>query len=349
MPIIIDNNNTQKKKDFSGIKQKDYHAIKNLNIDDHKIKYFNLPGKIFPNRLEILNISCRLLCKVNNLPKYLTEIHINKSNITELPELPEGLQILKCCNSKLKCLSGLPNTIHTVNCENNEIETIDKLPENLITLNCMHNKLKTLPYIPKYITKIECTWNELEILPDIVHCTKLKELYCGYNNHTEIPKLPKKLTILRCRNAKLTSLPNIPKYLTEIYCMHNNISVLNDNNFENVKILNISSNPLNSIPDSIMCSKLKFYLDNFDTQHRNIVMDYMGTLLLNDTPIYNIIENNYKKVFNDIIRDEIRDEISAMNVKPFENRYVRYYIPSKIYHKWNPICQYFEYLDKTHT
>ena len=116
-----------------------------------------------------------------------------------------------------KEIMHIPQTLQYLDCGGCGIVKITKLPRTLEFLNCNYNKLKFLP--PLYFTKLKalfCDFNELIYIPMLPKSVEF--VSCSYNVLNELPcPLPESLETLSCANNQLTILPPIPPKLIGLY------------------------------------------------------------------------------------------------------------------------------------
>ena len=94
-----------------------------------------------------------------------------------------------------------------------------------MTLDLSNKGLTTLDGIDLTgVTQLYCGDNQLTSLPPLPKT--LKELYCCDNNLTRLPNLPETLKKLYCQNNQLTSLPPLPETLQQLYCEDNQLMSL---------------------------------------------------------------------------------------------------------------------------
>ena len=86
---------------------------------------------------------------------------------------------------------------------------------------------------------------------DLSRFTNLKELYCPYNNITNLDNLPYNLEILYCSSNNLTNLDNLPQSLKKLYCYYNELTNLN-NLPPNFKKFDCSNNSLIASSENIL-------------------------------------------------------------------------------------------------
>lgn len=86
--------------------------------------------------------------KNGNLVKNLVDmphvkyLHINRTQLTELPKLPSTLVVLNCDFNRLVKLPPLPSTLIGLSCSYNKLVKLPTLPPNLKGLKCSSNALE---------------------------------------------------------------------------------------------------------------------------------------------------------------------------------------------------------------
>ena len=179
--------------------------------------------------------------------KNLTEINLRDNCITELPE--------QVCQLNLKKLNVADNPLN-------------KLPEsfqnfiNLEDLDISFTNLEEIPFQILYLNNIKhlaVKNNAIENLPESwERCINIKYLDLSENPFCTLPESCSQLQILEEINLKsccLSEFPNVLLHLATLQTLNlgeNFISKL-PNNFQslNVKSLNIQSNLLSHLPDSL--------------------------------------------------------------------------------------------------
>lgn len=120
----------------------------------------------------------------------------------------QKITILDVREEEIKSLKGLENltSLETLICESNNIEKIGKTD------------------LPQSLKELYCGYNdltEIEALPD-----GLEILQCQVNKITKLPKLPSKLKMLNCRDNEISEMPELPNKLVELFCSNNMLTEL---------------------------------------------------------------------------------------------------------------------------
>lgn len=246
---------------FEKMKIKQYDKIANLLIEDNNLKYLRLPENRFPKNLWILNINCKNILYLPELPNQLLLFNCNGCNLKSLPELPDSIEHLNCINNKLTKLPKLPNSLIFLNCNRNMIEKIDHLPKNIEKLLCSNNKISEIKNIPLKLKTLICNNNILTTLPKIKK-SKLTNINCSYNKISILPELPKSLEVLNCNNCRLNRLPILPNNLIVLRC-NNNINIDKIKNItKKLKYLNCSNTNIYDFEKTILKCDLIYNHDH---------------------------------------------------------------------------------------
>jgi len=91
--------------------------------------------------------------------------------------------------------------------------------------------------------------------------SRLKELYCNYNQLTKLPELPQGLEVLGCQCNQLTELPSLPSSLKSLYCYDNQLIKLPPLP-PNLIILHCKKNQLTLLPPLPQCLEELYYYGN---------------------------------------------------------------------------------------
>jgi hypothetical protein len=272
---------------------KDYDWVLELEIDSQKIKNIkNLPKNI--KNLSLFN-------------NYIENIH---SNV-----LPESLETINLARNKIQTLQNIPKNVKELDVSHNLIRHCYLLTNiNLEELSIEANLLDSFPLFCNGIKKIDISQNKLKNLFSLVD--SIEELDISLNEVTYIPKLPENLKRLNafnnkienilCLNDKLeyidfsynkvTTLPFLPKTIEKADFSGNNIQYIStlyeDNNlFEGEYLIDLSNNPLDKIPESILKDK--------HVKHTKMIKD--ESLKLKIDSYENIKLNNYIEINMDKI------------------------------------------------
>ena len=213
-----------------------------VNIADSNFRALLI--KVYPscfNGSGQMDTTCRSITAEDSL-------YVNQDSIQDLSGVQyfKGLKLLDCENNLLKVLPTLPAKLKYLYCSNNQLTSLPVLPSQLLSLNCENNQLTALPSLPDSLTSILCAENKLQSLPTLPD--SLKTLVCAFNQLTTLPALPAKLTLLDCGNNQLTKLPLLPDSLQNLYCYTNQLTAL-PALAKNVYLLDCDSNRLTSLPD----------------------------------------------------------------------------------------------------
>lgn len=119
-------------------------------------------------------------------------------------------------------------------------------------LNLSHLELDELPEIPSCVENLYCDYNNLTELPDNLP-SSLKILWCNHNKLSRIPnKLPDSLEILWCHDNKITALPDrLPSSLKSLRCDSNKLVNLPNNLPSSLKYLYCYDNQITKLPDNL--------------------------------------------------------------------------------------------------
>ena len=74
-----------------------------------------------------LDISCKQLTKLENLPNGISELYCRYNQITKLENLPSSLSELDCYGNQITKLENLPNGLIYFSCDSNLIKFVDNL------------------------------------------------------------------------------------------------------------------------------------------------------------------------------------------------------------------------------
>ena len=137
--------------------------------------------------MHLLNISGRLVTKIENLPNSLKNFDCGYNKITKIENLPNSLLEFYCYNNEITKIENLPTSLEVFYFNGNKITKIENLPTSLEVFCCGHNQ----------ITKIEN-------LP-----TSLRKFWCGDNQITKIENLPNSLQEFDCSGNIVTMVDNL--------------------------------------------------------------------------------------------------------------------------------------------
>jgi len=123
---------------------------------------------------------------LNPFPDWIEELHIEMTNLGNIPRFPKNLKRLFIQHTNLQTLPSLPNDLMYLVCHNNRYLTrLPPFPPNLLHIACPCNKLMRLPSLPPDLHSLFCFDNLLEDLP-YIH-PRLRYLVCGSNPLVYMP------------------------------------------------------------------------------------------------------------------------------------------------------------------
>lgn len=206
-----------------------------LKLNAQKLEVIDFSPLTELNYINLYGIQCSEIDLSNHLK--LTQVYIGsttKSNLSTLnlngcsilEQLDcsstntltnlniEGCKALKTIKCNLNKLTSLNlngcKELETLDCASNQIEEIDFGGcSNLKMVSCADNKLRSINITDcKLLENLQCSKNLIEGVVDLSGCGSLVELFCAYNQITDL---------------KLNGCTG----LTQLYCIGNKISVLN--------------------------------------------------------------------------------------------------------------------------
>ncbi len=243
----------------------------------------------------------------------LQKIRCNENKITTLKPLSKCfvLKELYCDQNKIVSLDGLSNCtmLQNLSCSFNKITTIEPLRKcsELQILECSGNQISGIEYwfsckkihwlycflintsLSRYFPRFYGTVR-IKTLEPLSECTKLKELYCCFNQIATLEDLTNciNLEVLRCYCNQIVSLYGLSNCtnLRSLHCDNNKITTLEDltngnihtltidgnqitslepiTNFANLQILSFTRNQITSLAPLIYLQRLRliYYTDN---------------------------------------------------------------------------------------
>ncbi|SOV19082.1 leucine-rich repeat protein [Plasmodium gaboni] len=285
---------------MKNIKDEKYLKVyKDININNYEMHI---------QMINLSNLYMKLTYLNFEIFKYLKILDLSNNGIEDLTnlKLPKELKVLNLRNNKIFCIDFLHDKleIEMLLLDNNELKNINKvnLLKNLKILRCSHNKLSTIPLFQK------CSLKEIDIhnnfIKDITHIVLIKNkqsLICIniYNNKINFLNLDLYLihifpNLLILNNSSVERRQNSEKYFKNIYTLDvffdiynmyppytslqsleiNNLKIknilfdINNDNFYNLKFLNISNNYINNIHNIGPLDNLKTLILN-NNKHIN--------------------------------------------------------------------------------
>jgi Leucine-rich repeat (LRR) protein len=130
---------------------------------------------------------------------------------------------------------------------------LDSLPSNTKIINLFDKNLTYIPSLERFyqLKELWCSYNQITQLDNLPN--SLEKLYCSYNKITQLNNIPNTLQILDCSNNKIIQLYNLPLTLEILYCSNNQITQL-DNLPHSLEIVWCNNNQimrLNNLPHTL--------------------------------------------------------------------------------------------------
>lgn len=150
----------------------------------------------------------------------------------------------------------------------------------------------------------------------------IEHLSCGFNNLTEVPRLPKKLKILHCNRNKINIIENLPNTLILLNCSGNNIRKL-ENLPNKLEKLICSENKLTrlvDLPDSLRVLRCANNL--LKIIDMKVLDKWNGFINYDNNPLVKIIRENIG------------------SKKKYNKYYLKYKESAKIIEDWYLECKY---------
>jgi hypothetical protein len=139
-------------------------------------------------------------------------------------------------NKKLGWLRGYNIGLESIDLSNcTELYKLE-IPYNKLKELSLHNNTK--------LNLLECQHNELTSL-DLTSTERISEIDCSYNKLTSL-KVDKNPRILNCSNNNLTKLELSATFLQRFYCSNNQISKLTVEHPEQLRVVLLDSNKLDT-------------------------------------------------------------------------------------------------------
>ena len=199
---------------------------------------------LFSN-LTSLVLNGNQISNISQLPLFpnLTSLELNSNQIGDISKLPllTNLTSLKLSKNQISDISKLPLLINltSLNLDNNQISDISKLPllTNLTSLKLDNNQISDISKLSIFtnLTSLELAKNQINDITQLQTLSKITKLNLSSNKISNIKAIEtlKEIKTLDLRNNRLESFPK--KFL----------------NFQKVKYLYISNNPIFDFPSEI--------------------------------------------------------------------------------------------------
>jgi Leucine-rich repeat (LRR) protein len=257
------------------------NGLKELYCYDNPLG--GLPNPL-PSGLQKLNCVNNLFPTIPTLPNSMTQLIVNTSVISCLPNLPPSMTVfsstapltavvLPVCGTEIDipdpnfaaairlacptCITALPNrsllppaaNLASLNVGGKNISDLTGIRgfTSLQSLFCFDNRLVTLPTLPSSLKELSCFNNQLTSLnlP-----SGLTSLYCYDNPIANLPNpLPSGLQVLNCVRSLYTRLPTLPSTMTRLILSPAIITCLPNN----VAGMQVYNNALAAIPTPPVC------------------------------------------------------------------------------------------------
>ena len=266
------------RSDFGGINYSKARVAKDTTISFDDTKNTSQWWQIEP----ITKISLSRN-NISRIPKEIIEdshetlLHLDLSynQLTTLPDrlhYCRNLKYLNVSRNKLDSMVSIPNSVVVLHLSDNELKSLpDSLFQqheqaSLVELRANRNKLHSMPKCFKYLSLLQVLELKGNLLTSqcirfITSCVDLKEIDISHNRIEYLPDDIGALTRLRRLDARENRLQCLPSSLShiaelcELYCGMNKLTHLQDDfvweQLMKLKTLDISSNDINVLPDSI--------------------------------------------------------------------------------------------------
>lgn len=184
----------------------------------------------FPPNIVKADISGNCLVSIDDFPNSLVKLICNDNKLTNFQKINDNLKYIDMSDNVFKELPMFPESMQYIIAKNNDIDKIWWIPENLVVLDLDNNRIKELSY--------------------------------------SIIKFPKSLKCLDFSNNMINDLPDLPLGIEEVYLEGNRLEEVPFIPIT-VKVLDVSDNCLNQIPN--------------DLKKRNIKLKYSNNLISHDS------------------------------------------------------------------
>lgn len=186
-----------------------FQNLKNLDCGNALVA----PETVFPDSVEMLNLSNCGMTELPALPQNLKVLKCNANHLTELPPLPKDLKELYCSQNKLTAMPVIPEGVEILDVSMNPIKQADtaNLPSSLTLLRAYYCELQGVFEVDHLIhmETMELRNNQLTSIAGLQHLSRLEEL--DVQNNQIGPTLD-----VSC-NHKLNRLFANNNLLTKIY------------------------------------------------------------------------------------------------------------------------------------
>lgn len=242
----------------------------------------DLPGRLPPCRVLILNGQAHLRALPALLPEGVKEIHARGCNISLIPEnLPDNIRVMDLHDNKIRKIPRkLPARLRKLNVNKNFIETLPDnifrrlkefyaannqliaLPKNMYELNILTvdgNRITRITALPPTLKRLSAGYNQLYSLPPLPD--SLESLLVSNNLLPDLPPLPAGLRTLSVNNNRLTQLPILPTSLETLCANENQLTQLSA--FPpSVAYVSLRDNQLTALPELPATINMLFMQDN---------------------------------------------------------------------------------------
>ncbi|MFN0204663.1 MAG: T9SS type A sorting domain-containing protein [Bacteroidia bacterium] len=242
-------------------------SLTNLECNNNQlISLANLP-------LNITHLYCKnnQLSNIASLPANLSYLDCSNNQLSSLPVVPNTTVSLNCSNNLLTTLPSLPNGLWGLDCSNNLLTNLGNLAQNISYLSCHHNQLAGLGMLPSGLTWLDCSYNT-NIASLQFTSISIEKLNIGFTgitnflflqNKANLKKLdisglqlnalplssfPLNLTTLSCAYNQLIDLNTVPTTIVGLNCSYNNLTNIDLTPFVYINDLDMSGNPLATLP-----------------------------------------------------------------------------------------------------
>lgn len=261
----------------------EYDWVTCLELQGNNIS--GIDKRCLPQKLTSINLNNNDLENIYgfDFPESLSELFVRSNDVKLFDEDGfDNLEYLDVYGNKIAHIK-LPLKIRGANISDNFIENLIDLPDGLDDLNAAYNMLSAL-LIPENIESIDLSHNKFKDAPHLP--ASLTTIILSHNELTKIDYMDDTIEIFIADNNEIDYFINLSKNLRVFnvaYNKLNNLSFVNTDFPDSLKILNLRNNPFDDIEN------LPLGLEMIDVRGTTI-LSFNGPLSNNGTTIIKVGE-----------------------------------------------------------